>query len=65
MTVVLDASALLSFLQSEPGGDQVDLSYTVEEAIKHILASIEPLGKEYVEVAARAFNERWIYRHLK
>lgn len=24
MTVVLDASALLSFLQSEPGGDQVE-----------------------------------------
>lgn len=40
--------------------EQVDLSYTVEEAVGHILRSLEPLGRDYVEVSKRAFNERWI-----
>lgn len=38
----------------------VDLKYEVPEAQKHILASLEPLGEDYVEVVDRAFNERWI-----
>lgn len=40
--------------------EQVDLSYSVEEATAHILASLAPLGADYVEVSKRAFNERWI-----
>lgn len=40
--------------------EQVDLSYTVEEAIEHILKSLKPLGEDYIAVAKRAFNERWI-----
>lgn len=40
--------------------EQVDLSYTVEEAVAHILASLQPLGPDYIEVSRRAFNERWI-----
>lgn len=38
----------------------VDLKYTVEEAQKHILASLAPLGDEYRAVSTRAFTERWI-----
>lgn len=40
--------------------NQVDLSYTVEDAIQHVLASLKPLGEEYVQVSTKAFNERWI-----
>jgi oligoendopeptidase F len=38
----------------------VNLDYTPEEAQKHVLASLAPLGGEYVSVVQRAFNERWI-----
>ena len=38
----------------------VDLSYTPEEAEKLVLASLAPLGKEYVNVVQKALNERWI-----
>jgi oligoendopeptidase F len=38
----------------------VDLTYTPEEAQKHVLASMAPLGPDYVSVVQRAFNERWI-----
>lgn len=36
------------------------LTYSVEESQKNILASLKPLGKEYTDVVAKAFNERWI-----
>jgi len=38
----------------------VDLTYTVEEAQKHVLAALAPLGADYAAVATRAFSERWI-----
>ena len=38
----------------------VDLSYTYEEAQKHILESLKPLGKDYITVASRGFAERWV-----
>lgn len=38
----------------------VDLKYSVEEAEKNILASLAPLGKEYISVADKSFKERWI-----
>lgn len=38
----------------------VDLKYSVEEAEQHILASLEPLGKEYAQVSTKGFTERWI-----
>lgn len=40
--------------------EAVDLSYTVDEAIEHIVASLKPLGEDYINVSNRAFNERWI-----
>ncbi len=39
---------------------EVDLNYEVEEAEKHILNSLQPLGEEYVQVVEKAFKERWI-----
>ena len=38
----------------------VNLKYTPEEAQKHVLAALAPLGPDYVSVIQRAFNERWI-----
>ncbi len=38
----------------------VDLTYTPEEAQKHILSALAPLGPDYVSVLQRAFSERWI-----
>ena len=38
----------------------VDLAYTPEEAQKHVLAALAPLGSEYTTVLQRAFKERWI-----
>ena len=38
----------------------VDVTYTPEEAQKHVLAALEPLGADYTGVVARAFTERWI-----
>jgi oligoendopeptidase F len=38
----------------------VDLKYSPEEAQRHVLDSIAPLGSEYAEVVRRAFRERWI-----
>jgi oligoendopeptidase F len=38
----------------------VDLRYTPEEAQKHVLAAVAPLGRDYQAVVQRAFNERWL-----
>ena len=38
----------------------VDTSYTPEEAQKHIIAALAPLGPDYLAGATRAFSERWI-----
>ncbi len=38
----------------------VDLAYTPEEAQKHVIAALAPLGSEYTTVLQRAFNERWV-----
>jgi oligoendopeptidase F len=34
--------------------------YPIEEAEKHVLAAVAPLGSDYVSVMQRAMNERWI-----
>src|SRR4029079_5077631 len=38
----------------------VSLTYTPEEAGRHILAAMAPLGTEYTGTLARAFRDRWI-----
>jgi len=38
----------------------VDLRYTPEEAQKHVLAAMAPLGADYTSVLQRANNERWL-----
>ncbi|MCC5927809.1 MAG: oligoendopeptidase F [Cyclobacteriaceae bacterium] len=39
---------------------EVDLKYNVEDASQHILASLKPLGADYVSVVDQAFKQRWI-----
>jgi oligoendopeptidase F len=41
----------------------VDLKYTPEEAQKHVLAAVAPLGPEYTAIVKRAFGERWLDWH--
>jgi oligoendopeptidase F len=38
----------------------IDLQYTYDQAKELILDSMEPLGKDYKSVVARAFEQRWI-----
>jgi oligoendopeptidase F len=38
----------------------VDLSYSYEEAVDNVIASLEPLGKEYVETARQGLAHRWV-----
>ena len=38
----------------------VDTSYSLDEAQKHVLASMAPLGPEYTSVVRKALAERWI-----
>ncbi len=38
----------------------IDLEYTFEQAKKIVIDAARPLGKEYVGVVKRAFEERWI-----
>jgi oligoendopeptidase F len=38
----------------------VDLNYTYEEAQKHILESLKPLGEDYIATAKKGFAERWL-----
>ncbi len=38
----------------------VPLTFGVEEAQEHILASLEPLGDDYRRVTKRVFTERWV-----
>jgi len=38
----------------------VSLTFTPEQAQRHILAAMAPLGREYTDVLSRAFRERWI-----
>lgn len=38
----------------------IDLEYTFDEAKKLVLNSIEPLGKDYIDVVNKCFDNRWI-----
>ena len=38
----------------------VDLTYSFEESQKHILASLAPLGPEYVSTAKEGLSNRWV-----
>ncbi len=40
--------------------NNVELNYSVEDAQQKIVASLAPLGKEYVGVIQKAFSDRWI-----
>ncbi|HTY60073.1 MAG TPA: oligoendopeptidase F [Bacteroidota bacterium] len=38
----------------------VDIDYTYEEAEKLVLASLAPLGEDYIAVARKGFADRWL-----
>jgi oligoendopeptidase F len=39
---------------------ELELNYSFEEAVEHVLASLAPLGPKYQETAQRALSNRWI-----
>jgi oligoendopeptidase F len=39
---------------------EMDRHYTIQQAQQHVLASLKPLGEEYITVAKRCFAERWM-----
>jgi oligoendopeptidase F len=39
---------------------EVELNYSFDEAVKHVLASLAPLGPAYLDTARRALSSRWI-----
>jgi oligoendopeptidase F len=39
---------------------EVDLKFSIEDSQQHVLASLAPLGEEYVGVARRGLAERWL-----
>lgn len=41
----------------------VDLRYTPDEAQRHVVDALKPLGAEYVSVIERGFRERWLDWH--
>ncbi len=43
-----------------PVVDEVDLSYTMEEAQDIILKALAPLGEAYLDILKQAFSSRWI-----
>lgn len=38
----------------------VDLDYSFDDAARHVLAALQPLGRDYCEAAAAAFSGRWV-----
>lgn len=38
----------------------LDLTYTYEEAVEMVKKAVAPLGEDYVNTAARGFQERWV-----
>jgi len=57
---ILGVSELHYYDLYAPLLSDVDLKYTYEEGQKHVLISLEPLGKDYVEVVRKAFTDRWL-----
>jgi oligoendopeptidase F len=57
---MLDVSELHYFDLYAPLVSSVNLQYPVDEAEKHILAALTPLGSEYAAGAKRSFTDRWI-----
>jgi oligoendopeptidase F len=39
---------------------ELELNYSFEEAVEHVLASLAPLGPAYSDTAGRALSNRWI-----
>ncbi len=43
-----------------PTGKHVEVEYSYEEAEKLVLASLKPLGEDYISVAKKGFADRWL-----
>jgi oligoendopeptidase F len=39
---------------------ELELNYSFDQAVDHVLASLAPLGPDYLETAQRALSNRWI-----
>ncbi len=45
---------------------ELDLNYSFDESVEHVLASLAPLGQSYLDAARRALSNRWtdVYHNL-
>src|SRR5699024_7224177 len=57
---VLEIDELHMYDLYTPLIQDVDMSFTYEEAQKAIKEALHPLGEDYLQVMERAFTERWI-----
>ncbi len=57
---MLDVEQLHYYDLYAPLVKDIDLKYTFEEACEQVLASLAPLGEEYVAVSRRCFTNRWV-----
>ncbi len=39
---------------------EVNLKYTPDEAMKHVIDAVKPLGPDYAAIVQKAFSERWV-----
>jgi hypothetical protein len=60
LLVVLGLPDLHYYDLYAPLVESVDVTYTPEEAQKHVIEALAPLGPDYTSVLTRAFGERWI-----
>jgi oligoendopeptidase F len=57
---MLDVDTLHYYDLYVPLVEKVDMSFTVEEGQNVLLDALKPLGKEYVTVLQKAYDDRWI-----
>jgi oligoendopeptidase F len=43
-----------------PVVEEVELKYSYDEAVQLVIESLEPMGRDYVDVIAKAADQRWI-----
>ncbi len=57
---ILGVSELHYYDLYAPLLNDVDLKYSYDDGQKLVITSLDPLGKDYVDVIRKAFNDRWL-----
>ncbi len=57
---ILGLDEITAYDMYVPIVDDVDIKYTIDQAKDITLKALAPLGKEYISILEKAFNEKWI-----